>query len=516
MIWGIPKSKGGIVIRKAYRLMLYVLFLIAILAGCTKTTEIVPPPLPPTDTQVPTIKTPQKPTASQVPATKSIPPPTDTPVMPTQTLEALPTTSSINETPMIERVSVASDGTQENADAIGPSISADGRYVAFSSEADNLVKGDTNGVADIFVHDRKTGETQRVSVASDGTQGNNGAGPGASVSADGRYVAFNSSADNLVKGDTNGVQDVFVHDRVTGETTRVSVASDGTQANNVNTPSPCMCIFSGLSISADGRYVVFNSNATNLVEGDTNRDSDIFVHDLVTGETTRVSVASDGTQGNRGSYGSSISADGRYVAFDSFSSNLLVQDNNEIDNVFVHDRVSGETARVSISSDGMKGNSLSIWPSISADGHYVAFRSFASNLVEGDTNGVWDGFVHDRVTGETTRVSVASDGIQTNSDSDNAVISADGRYVTFTSSASNLVVGDTNGVSDIFVHDMKTGQTQIVSIASDGLQGNGYSYWSSITVDGRYLAFASNATNLVGGDTNGHNDIFVTDLLAIK
>jgi hypothetical protein len=502
MIWGIPKSKGGIVIRKTFRLMICILFSIVILAGCAKTTEIVPLPLPPTDTQVPATITQLKPTATQVPATKALPALTDTPVLPTQTLEPSATASSINEVPMTELISVASDVTQGNADSYTPAISADGRYVAFTSNASNLVEGDTNGKSDIFVHDRKTGETTRVSVASDGTQANNGTGFGASISADGRYVAFKSVADNLVEGDTNGVQDVFVHDQVTGETTRVSVASDGTQANNWSAQGWCMCFYSGLSISAGGRYVTFNSAATNLVEGDTDKGPKIFVHDRVTGETTRVPVPSDEPQEAEVSWDSSISADGRYVALESWYPF----------DVFLFDRVAGETTRVSVSSDGMPGNSDSTGTSISADGRFVTFNSVATNLVEGDTNGVRDVFVHDRVTGETQRVSVASDGEQTNSDSDNAVISADGRYVTFTSSASNLVEGDTDGVSDIFVHDRVTGDTIRISVASDGTQGNDGSYWSSISADGRYVAFYYRANNLVQGDTNGAGDIIVRDL----
>jgi Tol biopolymer transport system component len=504
MVWGIPKSKGGTVIRKLFRLMLYVLFLIAILAGCTKTMEIVTLPATPTDTQVSAANTHLKPTATQLLVTKTLPPPTNTPAMPTQTVEPSPTAPSINEIPHTERVSVSNDGTQGNADAIDPSISGDGRYVAFSSAATNLVEGDTNGDEDIFVHDRKTGITTRVSVSSDGTQGNNGA-VGPSISADGRYVAFKSDADNLVAGDTNGVRDVFVHDRVTGETTRVSVASDGTQANNLSAFGYCFCFYSGygLSISADGRYVTFNSAATNLVEGDTKKGPKIFVHDRMTGETTRVPVPSDEPQEDEMSWDPSISADGRYVAFESW----LPRD------VFLHDRVTGETTRVSASSDGIQGNSPSNEPSISTDGRYMVFTSDADNLVEGDTNGESDIFVHDRMTGKTTRISVPSDGTQGNNGAGpGASISADGRYVAFTTWPSNWEEGWVNGVVDIFVHDMKTGQTQFVSIASDGTHGNGYSYMLSISADGRYLAFASNATNLVEGDTNGYYDIFVRDL----
>ncbi len=393
-------------IRKTFRLMLCILFLIIILAACGKPTEIVPLPPPPTDTQVPATKTPLKPTATQVPATKTLPPPTDTPTMPTPTLEPSSTVSSINKLPIIERVSVASDGTQGNFDSYAPSISADGRYVTFSSQS-NLVEGDTNGITDIFVHDRVTGETQRVSIASDGTQGNGGENYiTSSISADGRYVAFKSGAGNLVEGDTNGEIDCFVYDRLTGETTRVSVASNRAEGNSD---------YVAPAISADGRYVAFVSYATNLLEEGTNQYENIFVHDRVRSETTLSPVSSEGTQGNNSSLAPSISADGRYVAFKSKADNLVEGDTNGVVDCFVHDRLTGETTRVSIASDGTQANGdcgfyptfLIFGPSISADGRYVAFSSFATNLVEGFTEyaNIWGYsgiYVHDRVTGETT------------------------------------------------------------------------------------------------------------------
>ena len=404
------------------------------------------------------------------------------------------------------RVSVASDGTQANDHSVNPSMSADGRYVAFESKASNLVSGDTNGEQDIFVHDRQTGQTTRVSVASDGTQARSGTIYGSlspSISADGRYVAFHSYADNLVSGDTNLSPDVFVHDRQTGQTTRVSVASDGTQANNVSARP---------SISADGRYVAFISYADNLVSGDTGY-VDVFVHDRQTGQTTRVSVATGGGQANGNSYGPSISADGRYVAFESDATNLVSGDTNFSTDVFVHDRQTGQTTRVSVASDGTQANGPSGKPSISADGRYVAFMSSADNLVSmpGPPTRI---YVHDRQTGQTTLVSVASDGTPANSSAFYPSISPDGRYVAFRSNASNLVSGDTNGTWDVFVHDRQTRQTIRVSVASDGTQANGVltiSSKPSISYGGRHVAFESDATNLVSGDTNFSPDVFVHD-----
>jgi Tol biopolymer transport system component len=346
------------------------------------------------------------------------------------------------------------------------------------------------------------GNTTRVSVASDGTQANGGSFT-PSISANGRYVAFASIAVNLVSGDTNGVQDIFVHDRQTGQTTRVSVASDGAQANDFS---------SNPSISADGRYVAFISVANNLVSGDTGVDHDVFVHDRQTGATTLVSVAMDGSEGNGYSEEVSISADGRYVAFRSWADNLVSGDTNNHPDIFVRDRQTGQTTRVSVASDGTQANDFSFEPSISADGRYVAFMSWANNLVSGDTNGDWDIFVHDRQTGATIRVSVATGGGQAAGRSQRPSISADGRYVAFASSASNLVSGDTNNHPDIFVHDRQTGVTMRVSVASDGTQTYVFSFDPSISADGRYVAFGSEADNLVSGDTNGRYDIFVREM----
>ncbi len=326
-----------------------------------------------------------------------------------------------------ERVSVASDGTQGNSESHFPSLSGDGRIVAFWSLADNLVPGDTNSEFDVFVHDRATRETERVSVASDGSQGNGGfSSPGdhtafPSLSDDGRIVAFDSLADNLVPGDTNREGDVFVHDRATRETERVSVASDGTQGYGESARP---------SLSGDGRIVAFHSGA---LLG--NRAGAVFVHDRATREIERVSVASDGTQGYAVSTLPSLSRDGRIVAFTSFADNLVPGDTNSEFDLFVHDRATGQTERVSVASDGTRGNGPSLFTPLSDDGRIVAFWSAARNLVPGDRNN-FEVFVHDRATAATERVSVASDGTQANSETELPSLSGDGRIVAFPSFAS--------------------------------------------------------------------------------
>ena len=312
-----------------------------------------------------------------------------------------------------------------------PAISANGRFVAFSSTASNLVAGDTNNFEDIFVHDRRTGATELVSVAL-GAAGVDGTSVSSAISADGRYVAFVSDATNLVAGDTNGQSDIFVHDRRTGATERVSVDSSGVQADR-GSDEP--------AISANGRFVAFSSTASNLVADDTNGQRDIFVHDRRTGAGDRVSVDTSGAQGNDGSYGPAISANGRFVAFRSLASNLVADDTNGQSDIFVHDRRTGATERVSVDSSGIQANNRvsDLLPAISADGRYVAFGSQASNLVAGDTNDREDIFVHDRRTGATERVSVDSSGVQADGNSNEPAISADGRYVAFVSDATNLV-----------------------------------------------------------------------------
>jgi Tol biopolymer transport system component len=402
------------------------------------------------------------------------------------------------------RVSVASNGTESNRRSFRANVSDDGRFVAFASSATNLVPDDTAGIDDIFVHALETGATTRISVDGSGAQAN-GSSDHPKLSSDGRYVAFDSTASNLVPGDTNGAADVFVHDRTTGETVRVSVASDGKQANDWS------AYWFAPSISADGCYVAYFSLAGNLVPDDIRGYADVFVHDLETSKTVRVSVASDGTEANNNSEETSISANGRYVAFSSDASNLIPGGTNGTGHIFVHDLKTGETTLASLNSNGSHANGPSRSPRISGDGRFVAFTSYASNLVPNDTNSRLDIFVHNRATGETTRVSIASEGAQGNHASFNPSIATNGRFVAFSSEASNLVAGDTNGIQDIFVHDRATGQTTLVSIAADGTQGNGISALPSISANGRHVAFQSDASNLVPDDMNVREDVFIHD-----
>jgi Tol biopolymer transport system component len=387
-----------------------------------------------------------------------------------------------------ERVSVDSAGNEGNGYSLSAALSADGRFVAFRSVASNLVPGDTNGVEDVFVYDRQTGTTERVSVASDGTQADDYS-RWPVLSPDGRFVAFCSRATNLVPGDTNWVTDVFVRDRQTGTTERVSVASDGTQAD-ARSCEGAMIGRGVVSISGDGRFVAFYSMAGNLVPPGAGGRTQVFVRDRQTGTTERVSSDSAGNPGNGYSLDPALSADGRFVAFYSSATNLVPDGST---GVFVHDRQTGTTEWVGAGAR----------PALSADGRFVAFHS---------RPGV---FVHDRQTGTTELVSVDSAGNPGNTYGLNPALSADGRFVAFYSEATNLVPGDTNGVGDVFVHDRQTGATDRVNVASDGTQANSdsWSEWTqALSADGRVVAFHSGATNLVPGDTNGANDVFVRSL----
>lgn len=404
------------------------------------------------------------------------------------------------------RVSVDSAGGQ----ALGPRgiswdgvISADGRYVAFSSDATNLVAGDLNGLTDVFVHDRTTGATVRVSVDSAGGEADGASHPLA-LSSDGHFVVFASDATNLVTSDTNGCSDVFVHDCVSGATERVSIGAAGAEGNGESDAG---------AISADGRYVAFSSVANNLVAGDGNSDWDVFVRDRTDGTTELVSVDSAGVPANRFSYGAAISADGRMVAFQSDATNLDPRDLNVASDIYVHDRQTGKTQCVSVDSSGVVGDAGSLFPSISADGRVVGFLSFATNLVPGDTNGVYEAFVHDVASGVTERVCVSSAGEPTDTGTSSVALSSDGRFATFATDADNLVAGDLNHSSDVFVHDRMTGVTERVSVDTTGAEANGPSEVTTgaISADGQCVAFASLATNLVAGDSNGFQDVFVRE-----
>lgn len=413
-----------------------------------------------------------------------------------------PAAPSAPDSGTTERVSLASDETPGDNASSRPSLSADGRLVAFDSLSTNLVPGDSNGTYDVFVRDRFNGTTERVSISAHENQAN-GESYSPSISTDGRFVAFVSLATNLAPSDANGAGDIFVRDRRDRTTERDSLASDETPGNGAS---------ANPSISADGLFVAYESLATNLVSNDINNTVDVFVRNRIDGTTERVSVSQNEFQGNAASSMPSISADGRFVAFTSSADNLVPGDTNGDADIFVRDRNSGSTSRVSLDDDEAQGNGYSHSPSISADGRFVAFLSAAFNLVAGDDNGEVDIFVRDRLNGTIELISIASDGTQANDYSFAPSISADGRFVAFETQAAFLVPGDTNSTMDVFVRDRLNATTERVSLTSDESQGDGHSDTAAISANGRFVAFRSLASNLTTpGDTNGFFDIFERD-----
>jgi Tol biopolymer transport system component len=400
------------------------------------------------------------------------------------------------------RVSIGPAGQQGNGPSglNGIALSADGNVAAFQTAALNFAPGHNGGV---FVRDLAGGTTVAASVSDDGMHAAGSYAP--SLSSDGRYVAFHSDGANLVPGDTNLASDVFVRDLASQRTTRVSVTSSGDQA---------MGFSSVPSISSDGRFVAFESAAGNLGRLPGSAMIHVYVHDRLTGTTTLVSRGSLGNQATLNCTAPVISGDGRFVAFVSADANLVGDDTNRASDVFVHDVGRGTTARVSVTTSGMQASGISVSPAMSPDGRFVAFSSTAGNLAPGDTNNVDDVFVYDRAELVLHRVSVASNGMQANGRSITPSISADGRFVAFRSEATNLVAGDTNGASDVFVHDRETGATTRQSVSGTCRQSAGAGTTPVISGSGGRLLFLSREADLVAGDTNLTWDVFLRDGLA--
>lgn len=377
------------------------------------------------------------------------------------------------------RVSVDSSGGQANGNSRHSQISGDGRFVVFDSFATNLA----GGAGGLFLKDIQTGAIIRVGVD----------GEDASISNDGRFIAFESFATDEVSGDTNGVADVFVYDRQSAVTTRISVDSNGVQANAKST-NP--------AISSDGRFVAFESDATNLVQGDENGVTDIFVYDNQTGITERMSRTSDGAGANASSFDPSISGDGSVVVFSSNANNLDGNDTNNKTDIFSRTRSNGQTLRISLNTSGIGADQGATDASISSDGRYVSFSSESENLMSQEGLGFEHVFVRDRQTGVTSLASAYSDGSQMIGDSMESFVSADGRYVAFEFDER----GDGLPWVDVYIHDNQTGAT--IS-APNGFSNSAFQ--PSLSADGRYLAYWTDAP-LVAGDTNGTNDIFLYEV----
>lgn len=411
-----------------------------------------------------------------------------------------------------ERVSVSTAGAEANGNMGGGKVlmSADGRHVAFDSYASNLAPYDINNTLDVFVRDRLLGATKLVSVALTGLSANN-ASFLSSMSADGRRILIASSAYDLVKFDTNNQRDLFLFDRDPDgnglfdegneTTTRVNLDANGNQTNGDTFHS---------GITADGTRVAFGSAASNLVPNDTNNSYDIFVRDLVAGTIERVSVSTAGVEGNSGSNECALSHDGTVVMFSSSASNLVANDKNGRQDVFVRDLVAGTTGRVSNGNSGNESNGDAFGFSMSGDGQRVVYWSYADNLVANDTNNMPDSFLRDRVAGTTTRLSVSESGVQGDGFSTEARLSANGAFAVFNSSAKNLAGIETNNSGDVFVRDLVAGTLRKISVHPSGAEGAGGSNGLCVSDDGRFVGLF-NSSDLIGGDANGITDLLIRD-----
>lgn len=400
--------------------------------------------------------------------------------------------------------SVTSGGGLGNArsEDVWQSINANGRYVVINSRATNMVPGVSDHKAHMFLRDLKTGKITLADISDSGALGN-GDAFGGTVSADGRYVAFTSAATNLVPHDTAKAFDVFVRDLVAKKTYRISTTGNGQNGNAMSFRA---------EISGNGRYVAYTSLATNLVPGLTNHGSLVYVYDMVTRKTAVASVSSSGAQANSDAQAPTISGSGRYVGYSSRATNLSPDATDHRWNVYVRDMVRHVTTLVSAGvSDVYSSSELpitaqgSLGSTISPDGRYIAFGSWKQSPTGPDL-GL---FIHDVATGKTERVDVTSAGRPANGLTFFLCsISSGGRYVAFSSQATNLVSAKTNGTWNIYIRDLRAGSTRLLSVGAGGAVSNGESAYPAISADGATVVFISAASNLVPGGTGGQMNVF--------
>jgi Tol biopolymer transport system component len=404
----------------------------------------------------------------------------------------------------IQQVDVSTSGVQGSGWCTSIHVSDDGRFVAFNTSSNNLVPGDTNGAPDGFLRDLVTGSTELPCV---GVSGQHAMSETVirGLSHDGRFVVFVSAAPGLHPGDTDGFADVFVRDRLLGTTELISVLMD-------STPSIGHCLRA--SISADGRYVAFEGDDPNFVPGDTNGVPDVFVRDRLLGTTTLVSIADDGSLGDSGSGWPSISADGQRIVFRGSASNFHPSFNYAVTGAYWHaylrDLAAGKTIAIDLNPWGRLGDGGVSEIAISADGSTVVFQSSATDLLP-DGPFPPDNFLargHIWREGQPMTALQYADG-RPGAEVVDASPSMDGRYVAFKSTPPYWVAGDPTGQADIFLQDTVLHVTHQISANGYGEPANHYSYRCSMSDDGRVVAFLSQASNLVPGTIPGPTRAFV-------
>ena len=419
----------------------------------------------------------------------------------------------------VDLVSIASDGTQGDA-ASGSvdmsCVSADGtaRYAAFCSTASALAEGTTALRRHVYLRDRTGATTVLVSRSANGDEGDAASGePSAdsravALSSDGAKLAFHSHAANLTADDLNSSSDVFLYDVAAGTPSLVSESTAGAQGDGASW---------GPAIDADGSLVAFISEATNLVSDDTNGYADIFLRDLSGAVTSRVSVNAGGTEADGASWYPALNSDGSLVVFVSDATNLVDGDTNGAADVFLKNTAGGAVTRVSVSSTGTEANGASSLPAISADGSVIAFASDAGNLVENDNNGVRDVFTYEVATGKVTRVSVSSAGDESDGESGIGEISlsSNGRYVAFVAEASNLIPGGSEKIAQVYVHDRQTSRTGLMSVTVGAHAGNAPSGAGVLSANGNRLVFTTEADNIAADDENNVADVVTVQVGAL-
>ncbi|MCW5250432.1 TolB family protein [Streptomyces sp. SHP 1-2] len=447
---------------------------------------------------------------------------------------ALPATAAPGTGPV--RVSTGAGGAPSDGDSYANGLSGNGRYALFSSDAANLVPGDTNGATDLFVRDLRTGRVERVDVGTDGRQSATGVAEGA-ISGDGRYVAFVAANDGLVTGEADGGSDVYVRDLATHRTRRVTRPAPGAPADHEGSMGP-------LVISRDGRYIAFQSKRQDLDPGRTRTYPvlNIFVADRATGVSRVVSIGADGSPSNGPSVEPGISADGRKVTFTSRATNLLPDDGSgtpgedpggtggaeadghdgaEADGkggaeadapgvlkpraypLYLYDLDSGRTSGASVNPDGKLTGVAPASSSVAPDGRHVVFIGWEIDR-RAVTTHRYVAYLRDLRTGRTTEVGRGLGGADGTGEDTSAVMSADGRWVYFTSDSDNLVPGDTDGRTGVFRHDPRGGRTEPVRTPSDT---SDEFLPPLIDAHGRTLLFTE-YQDTAPDDANGFSDVF--------